>query len=53
MLIKTGDAEILGVLDPSDIEDDDTRKSTLATALEKAKEKLSAKDSTQTIKAES
>jgi hypothetical protein len=44
MLIKTGDAEILGVVDPYKIEDEDQRKSALNTALDKAKELVSAKE---------
>jgi hypothetical protein len=40
MLVKTGDAEIIGVVDPYEIEDDEKRKSALATALDKAKDKI-------------
>jgi hypothetical protein len=43
MLIKTGDSEMISVIDPYEIEDEDQRKSVLATALEKAKDKVSAK----------
>lgn len=41
MLIKTGDAEIIDIVDPKDVEDDDKRKDALAAALEKAKTSLS------------
>jgi hypothetical protein len=52
MLVKTGDAEIIGVVDPYEIEDEEQRKSALATALDKAKEKISA-NGTQADKMES
>ncbi|MCK9567736.1 hypothetical protein M0R72_02150 [Candidatus Pacearchaeota archaeon] len=52
MLVKTGDAEIIGVVDPYEIEDDDQRKLALATALDKAKDKISARE-TQVDKMES
>jgi len=52
MLVKTGDAEIISVVDPYEIEDEDQRKSALATALDKAKERISAKE-TQADKMES
>ena len=45
MLVKTGDAQIMEVLDPQEIEDDDKRKDALAGALEKAKLRISARDS--------
>jgi len=45
MLVKTGDAEIISVVDPYEIEDENERKSALATALEKAQERISAKES--------
>jgi hypothetical protein len=45
MLVKTGDAEIISVVEPYDIEDEDERKSALATALIKAQECISAKES--------
>jgi len=45
MLVKTGDAEIISVVDPYEIEDDTERKSALATALERAQELISAKES--------
>jgi hypothetical protein len=51
MLVKTGDAEIISVVDPCVIEDDDQRKSALATALDNAKNKISAQK-TQTDKTE-
>ena len=45
MLVKTGDAEIISVVDPYEIEDETERKSALATALEKAQARISAKES--------
>jgi hypothetical protein len=51
MLIKTGDSEMISVIDPYEIEDEDQRKSSLATALEKAKDRISVKE-TQTDKME-
>jgi hypothetical protein len=47
MLVKTGDAEIIGIVEPAEIEDDDVRGTVLATALDKAKAKLSAKESSK------
>jgi hypothetical protein len=47
MFVKTCDAEIISVVDPCEIEDDDKRKFSLATALDKAKDKISAKVSIQ------
>jgi hypothetical protein len=44
MLVKTGDAEIISVVDPYEIEDEDKRKSALATALDKAKDIIYAKE---------
>jgi hypothetical protein len=44
MLVKTGDAEIISVVDPYEIEDETERKSVLATALEKAQDRISVKD---------
>ena len=43
MLIKTGDAEIIDIVEPSEIEDDELRKSALATALDKAQKRISAR----------
>ena len=43
MLVKTGDAEIISVVDPYEIEDEDTRKSALNTALAKAQDRISEK----------
>lgn len=40
MLVKTGDAEILDVVQPEEVEDDDTRKDALAIALERAKKQV-------------
>ena len=45
MLVKTGDAEIISVVDPYEIEDETERKSALATALDKAQDRISAKES--------
>ena len=45
MLVKTGDAEIISVVDPYEIEDEDERKLVLATALKKAQERISEKES--------
>lgn len=45
MLVKTGDAEIIGIVEPAEIEDDDVRAETLATALDRAKAKFSSKES--------
>jgi hypothetical protein len=42
MLIKTGDAEIVGIVDPKRIEDDETRKKTLSNVLNEAKEYVSS-----------
>lgn len=41
MLIKTGDAEIVGIIDQEEIKDDSKRKSALENALVKAKERIS------------
>jgi len=41
MLIKTGDAEILNVVDPEEVKSEKSRPSVLATALDKAKELVS------------
>ena len=41
MLIKTGDAEIVGIIDQEVVKDDSKRKSALADALVKAKERIS------------
>jgi hypothetical protein len=41
MLVKTGDAEIIGVIDQAEINDDNKRKDALANALVKAKERIS------------
>jgi hypothetical protein len=43
MLVKTGDAEILDVIKPEDVEDESKRKDALATALEQAKKQISTK----------
>lgn len=51
MLVKTGDAEILDVVKPEEVEDDNKRKDVLATALDRAKKQIAAKkadDSTET-----
>lgn len=45
MLIKTGDAEIINIVDPKKVQDDDERKEALAGALEKAKSHISDKSS--------
>ena len=41
MLVKTGDAEIIHIIDQSEINDDNKRKDALANALTKAKERIS------------
>lgn len=41
MLVKTGDAEIIGVVDQEAVKDDTKRKDALADALAKAKERIS------------
>ena len=41
MLVKTGDAEILNVIKPEEVEDDSQRKDALAKALEQAKKQIS------------
>lgn len=41
MLVKTGDAEIINVIDQAEINDDNKRKDALANALVKAKERIS------------
>lgn len=41
MLIKTGDAEILNVVDPEEVKEEKERPSVLANALERAKELVS------------
>jgi hypothetical protein len=46
MLVKTGDAEIVDVYDLEEVEKDE-RKSVLTTALDKAKERVSAKTATK------
>lgn len=48
MLIKTGDAEIIGIVNPSEVDDDELRKSALSTALDKAKERISTKKPSET-----
>jgi hypothetical protein len=40
MLIKTGDAEIIDVVDPDKVKDDDKRKDALAEAMALAKKRL-------------
>jgi len=48
MLIKTGDAEIIGVVNPKEVDDDKKRKAVLSTALDKAREiSAKSKDSTE------
>lgn len=42
MLIKTGDAQILDIVNPEKIEDDNTRKDALSAALDRAKWRISA-----------
>lgn len=44
MLIKTGDAEILNVVNPEEVEKDNERPGILASALEKAKKIISKGD---------
>ena len=46
MLVKTGNAEIISVVDPKDIDDDNKRKGVLANALSKAKRRISVKITT-------
>lgn len=48
MFIKNGDAEIVDVIDPSDIEDNELKKSALSDALKRAQERISAKSSVKT-----
>lgn len=43
MLVKTGDAEILDVVNPEETQSDDKRKDALATALDKAKKRIETK----------
>lgn len=50
MFLKNGDAEIIGVVDPSEIEDEEQRKLSLSTALDKAKN-FSAKETNNYKKA--
>lgn len=40
MLVKTGDAEVLEIVNPEDTQSDDKRKDALAEALEKAKKRI-------------
>jgi hypothetical protein len=40
MLVKTGDAEIIDVVDPNKTEDDEQRKSALDEAMDLAKKRL-------------
>lgn len=40
MLVKTGDAEIIDVVDPDKVKDNDKRKDALAEAMELAKKRL-------------
>lgn len=40
MLVKTGDAEILDVVQPEKVEDNNTRKDALETALDRAKNQI-------------
>lgn len=47
MLIKTGDAEILNVVDPEEIKKEEGRSSILASALDRAKELVSSNKPTQ------
>jgi hypothetical protein len=44
MLIKTGDAEIINIVDPNDVEDKDNRKKVLSNLLEKDKSNKDTKD---------
>jgi hypothetical protein len=41
MLVKTGDAQIIDVVDAQETEDDDKRKDALAAALDRAKKRIS------------
>lgn len=43
MLVKTGDAEIIDVVNPEETQSDDKRKDALAEALEKAKKRIQPK----------
>jgi hypothetical protein len=47
MLVKTGDAEIIGIIDQKEINDDNKRKDALANALVKAKECISEAKTTE------
>jgi len=47
MLVKTGDAEIIGFIDQEEINDDNKRKDALANALVRAKELISVQPEIQ------
>jgi hypothetical protein len=47
MFIKNGDAEIVDVIDPSEIEDDELKKLALSDALKRAKDRISVNSSVQ------
>jgi hypothetical protein len=47
MLVKNGDAEIIGIIDQEEINDDNKRKDALANALIKAKERISGAKATE------
>lgn len=52
MLVKTGDAEIIDVVDPNKTEDDDQRKSALDEAMDLAKKRLTPIKPDETEKSE-
>lgn len=47
MLMKTGDAKIINIIDQKEINDDSKRKDALANALNKAKELISVQPEVQ------
>ena len=49
MIIKTGEASIIDVVNPEEIQDPKTIKSALDTALEKAKLRIGRKDKKTTV----
>lgn len=52
MLIKTGDVDIIDIIDSDEVDDDDRRKRVLSTALDKAKNAISTKNNNKEVKKE-